>query len=66
MLDLSDDDVRGGEQDILGAGINWYLNPNLRMMFNYLRVLDVRNSAEGFDGENPDIFQVRAQLDFCA
>ena len=52
------------EQDILGTGLNWYLNENLRMMFNYLHVLDVRSSDEGFDGENPDIFQLRAQLDF--
>lgn len=64
VVDLSDDDVRGGVQDILGVGLNWYLNPNLRMMANYLRVLEVTDSDEGFDGETPDIFQIRAQLDF--
>jgi phosphate-selective porin OprO/OprP len=30
--------VRGGVQDIWTAGINWYLNPNLRVLFNYLHV----------------------------
>jgi phosphate-selective porin OprO/OprP len=64
VVDLADDDVRGGEQSILGFGLNWYLNPNLRMMFNYLHVLDVKNSGEGFDGETPDVYQMRAQLDF--
>jgi phosphate-selective porin OprO/OprP len=27
--------VRGGEQTITTIGLNWYLNPNLRMMFDY-------------------------------
>jgi phosphate-selective porin OprO and OprP len=32
------DAVRGGEQNIWTLGINWYLNPNLRLLFNYLRI----------------------------
>ncbi len=30
--------VRGGQQSILTAGINWYLNANLKVMLNYLRI----------------------------
>jgi phosphate-selective porin OprO/OprP len=30
--------VRGGEQSILGAGVNWYLNSNVKLMLNYLHV----------------------------
>jgi len=30
--------VRGGEQETFGAGLNWYLNPNLKLMFNWLHV----------------------------
>jgi phosphate-selective porin OprO/OprP len=30
--------VRGGEQDIVTLGINWYATPNVKFMFNYLRV----------------------------
>lgn len=30
--------VRGGEQSILGAGVNWFLSSNARMSFNYLNV----------------------------
>ena len=32
------DTVRGGEQSIWTFGINWYINTNLRLLFNYLRV----------------------------
>lgn len=32
------DSVRGGEQSILAAGINWYLNSNVKLMLNYLHV----------------------------
>jgi phosphate-selective porin OprO/OprP len=64
VLDLSDEDVRGGVQDIVGVGINWYLNPNMRLMFNYLRLLELTDSDQGYDGEEPDMFQMRAQLNF--
>ena len=30
--------VRGGEQDVLALGLNWYLNPNFRLLFNYLMI----------------------------
>lgn len=30
--------VRGGEQDILTFGVNWYLNPHFKMMMNYLLI----------------------------
>jgi len=28
--------VRGGDQKILTLGVNWYLNPNFKVMMNYL------------------------------
>ncbi len=30
--------IRGGEQDILTLGLNWYLNPNFKLLFNYLMI----------------------------
>jgi phosphate-selective porin OprO/OprP len=30
--------VRGGEQDVLAVGLNWYLNPNFKVLFNYLMI----------------------------
>jgi phosphate-selective porin OprO and OprP len=30
--------VRGGDQSILTLGVNWFVNPNLKLMFNYLDI----------------------------
>jgi phosphate-selective porin OprO/OprP len=30
--------IRGGEQDVLALGLNWYLNPNFKVLFNYLMI----------------------------
>ncbi len=32
------DGVRGGEQSIWTFGLSWYMNPSVRLLFNYLRV----------------------------
>ncbi len=66
-LDLTDGPVTGGEADQLTLGLNWYVNPHLRMMMNYVRVdnddfADDDGDAQGDD--NPDILQLRAQIDF--
>jgi phosphate-selective porin OprO and OprP len=45
--------LRGGEQSILGAGLNWYLNPNVKLMFNYLRVDVDRLNPAGIDDPTP-------------
>jgi hypothetical protein len=58
-LNLSDEDVDGGEEDNVTVGINWYPTPNFRFMANYVRVLDLEGSD--FDGAEPDAFLLRAQ-----
>jgi phosphate-selective porin OprO/OprP len=30
--------VRGGDQNVLTLGVNWYLNPNFKVMMNYLLI----------------------------
>jgi phosphate-selective porin OprO/OprP len=30
--------VRGGDQSIITLGVNWYLNPNFKVMMNYLLI----------------------------
>lgn len=41
--------ARGGNQRDLTVGHNWYLNPNTRMMMNYIYA-DVESPLNGVDG----------------
>ena len=51
--------VQGGTLGNFTAGLNWYFNPNVRFMLNYVHA----------DQQHPhdfsaDIVQMRAQVDF--
>lgn len=59
-IDLEDGHINGGKERNLTAGLNWYFNPNAKLMFNYVRGMVDRISYKG----NIDIFQTRAQIDF--
>jgi phosphate-selective porin OprO/OprP len=56
-LDIDDEGAAGGELDDVTAGINWYLNPNMRLMLNYV-FADLDNVGES------DAFMLRTQVDF--
>jgi len=56
-LDLSDKDITGGELDDISAGVNWYLNPNTRIMWDYVHA-DKDNVGEA------DMLMMRLQFDF--
>jgi phosphate-selective porin OprO/OprP len=56
-LDLNDGDIRGGGQDDVTLGLNWYPNANLRLMANYVQV----DTDEEAGDDDPDIFQLRFQ-----
>jgi phosphate-selective porin OprO/OprP len=64
-LDVTDRDIRGGEQGNLSTALNWYPNYNVRMMLEWDRVLQARrgtattNTAEGLD-----IVTFRVQFNF--
>jgi phosphate-selective porin OprO/OprP len=45
--------VRGGEQSIWTFGVNWYLNANMRLTFNYLHVDVDRLNPAGPDNPTP-------------
>lgn len=58
-LDLSDASISGGKLDDITVGVNWYLNPNTRVMLNYVRA-DLDQTVSG----TADILQTRFQVDF--
>ena len=59
-IDLNDDGVSGGRERDITAGLNWYPNPYIRFMANYIHVLEIDGGPH--DEEDLDIFQVRAQV----
>ena len=60
-VDLTDEDIIGGRQSNISVGLNWYLNPKIRVMTNLIKVLDVKRPGSDYDGENPLIFSLRVQ-----
>ncbi len=58
-IDLSDPAtaVNGDRMNTYTAGLNWYLNPNARVMLNYVR-------AKVYTVDTANIYQARVQLDF--
>ena len=47
-INLNDRDEHGGSQSDYALAINWYLNPNLRLMFNYIMAFP--NDTDLYDG----------------
>ena len=68
-IDLDDADTQGGEQDNITIGVNWCATKYVRFMANYV-MADADPVRSGlvvpgqYDDDSPDIFQVRAQIDF--
>lgn len=56
-INLHDADLNGGEMSNITGGINWYLNPATKVMFNYVRA-DVKNLGKA------NMFQMRFQIGF--
>ena len=60
-LTLNDHNIHGGRLVDLTLGVNWYLNPNLRIMWNYVWA----DASHRFrDGVESNAFQWRVQLAF--
>ena len=58
-LDLEDGSVAGGELEDITVGVNWYLNPNSRLMLNWIH-MELDGAADG----DMDVIAARWQLDF--
>jgi phosphate-selective porin OprO/OprP len=65
-IDLNDEDIQGGEEKNFTAGLNWYLNPNVRFMFNYIfaHVEDSDAGTQFLREGDTNIFQMRFQIEF--
>jgi phosphate-selective porin OprO/OprP len=61
-LDLTDEDIIGGEEENFTLGLNWYATSNIRFAANYVNVLDVDGGTN--DGDEPESFQIRTQVEF--
>ncbi|MBU1783907.1 MAG: porin [Candidatus Omnitrophica bacterium] len=56
-LDLNDDNIKGGILSDVTLGVNWYLNPNMRIMMNYVH-------AHANGKGNADIGMMRFQINY--
>jgi phosphate-selective porin OprO/OprP len=63
-LDLSDEAIEGGKLNDFTVGINWYLNPNTRVMLNYVHADADLSNIDSKKGGNADLAAMRFQIDF--
>lgn len=64
-LDLSDDNITGGDERNFTFGLVWWWNSHARMQFNYIHAqIDDRGPIDGYTGGRSDIFGVRFSVDF--
>jgi phosphate-selective porin OprO/OprP len=65
-FNLNDAGIQGGRETDLTLGLNWYLDPGFRLMWNWVNVLQL---AAPFDrpylnGIHPNIFVMRGQVNW--
>lgn len=70
-LDVTDRSITGGMMQNMTAGLNWYVNPNCKCVFNYIHSWadsrPIRNGviqSANFIESQTDAFAMRCQLDF--
>ena len=64
-MTLNDLNIFGGELRNTTVGINWYVNSNVRFMFNWVHGSVAKNNAAGGDlGAHYDTYGMRTQIAF--
>ena len=67
MIDLTDGLVTGGKEQNITLGLNWYINPYMRVMANYIMINNDVNADDDGDvigNDDPGAFQLRLQGEF--
>jgi len=66
QLDLEDTGIAGGKEQNITTALNWYPHPHLRLMLNWVHASVDRSPIATVARNNfsPDVFQMRAQVDF--
>ncbi|MDR6306728.1 phosphate-selective porin [Nitrobacter vulgaris] len=64
-MDLNDNLVFGGKQNNVTVGLNWYLNDNMRVMFNWIHGTIAKSNLPSQDlGAKWDAYAMRTQWAF--
>jgi phosphate-selective porin OprO/OprP len=69
-MNMNDGVIRGGKANLIRFGLNWYPHSNIRVMTNYVHVLDINTAgvadrrSAGFNNANLDMWLTRIQVDF--
>ncbi len=66
-IDLTDKDIKGGSEQNVTVGLNWYIHPQLRIMLNYIHVNVDRFANDNgtvIGNDSPHILQLRCQGHF--
>jgi len=62
---LNDANIRGGELKNTTVGVNWYVNQNMRFMFNWIHGEVEKSTVAGVNtGADYDVFAMRTQVAF--
>ena len=61
-LDLEDDTYTGGELSDISLGLTWYLNPNMKVMLNYIHGELEDGILGNGEEDDVDIAQMRFQV----
>ena len=63
QMKLNDANVLGGELKSTTVGLNWYVNPNIRFMFDWVHGQVDKNTTLAADiGAHYDVYSMRTQV----
>jgi phosphate-selective porin OprO/OprP len=64
-VDMNSGKIQGGKEVCYTAGLNWYWNPNTRVMFNFIHTkFEDRGTPPAIDSGRANILQTRFQILF--